>query len=540
MVRPTLSARLDGDYRVALVSAPAGYGKTATLAAWAAARRSDVAWLSCDALDAEPTRFMSCLLTTVSTTWPGVADDAFVLLDRDGSNTYDAAVSVANELANIDAPGVIVIDDLHLAAPAPTMLAAFIDALPERFRFVAGTRADPPLPLGRLRIRGELLELRGDELAFDPDELADFFELQDITFEDDELGRLHELTEGWPAGAQLAAIALQRGARRHDFLDAFASTDRAVSDFLFSEVLASLPPDLVDFLVETSVFEMFDAELCAAVTGVEDAALVLDRLIGANLFIVPLDEPGRWFRYHHLFGAFLRARLASYGRARLRNAHIQASAALEQRGSVAGALRHAMAIGDADRAGQILRSGIRRSFDMSEGDGDAVPAVRLWLHERGDECVESDPVLILELLIGLMGLTRPDDAPMWLQRITAAHPGADEQLVALIEGAWSEHHQNQGQPLEAIHHLAMAMDVVDGRPPNAGLLPLLPITLARAHIQAGQLDRAAAVLADARVHSSGSAIAEVRNRGIAAFVAARRRRAAAGARAGRRRVRGRR
>jgi LuxR family maltose regulon positive regulatory protein len=520
VARPTLSAQLDGEYRFALVSAPAGYGKTATLATWAAAQSHDVAWLSCDALDAEPTRFMSCLLASISTRWPGVADDAFVLLDRDGANTYDAAVSVANELAGVDGRGVIVIDDLHLAAPAPTMLGAFIDALPERFRFVAGTRTDPPLSLGRLRLRGELLELRGDELAFDAAELADFFELQDVTFDDDELGRLHELTEGWPAGAQLAAIAVQRGAQRHDFLDAFASTDRAVSDFLVSEVLASLPSDLVDFLVETSVFEMFDAELCAAVTGAEDAAMVLDRLVRANMFIIPLDEPGRWFRYHHLFGAFLRARLRSLGRARMRNAHLRASAALEDKGSVAGALRHAMTVGDADRAGQILRAGVRRSYEMSDGDGDAVPAVRLWLHERGADCIESDPVLVLELLIGLMTLNRPDDAPAWLQRITAAHPDADGPLTALIEGAWSEHLENRGQPLEALRHLAVAMDVVGGRPPNAGLLPLLPIALARAHIQAGQLEPAAAVLADARAHSVGNAVAEARNRGVAAFVAA--------------------
>jgi LuxR family maltose regulon positive regulatory protein len=117
VARPTLLARLDGDYRIALVSAPAGYGKTATLASWASRHPGEVAWLSCDALDAEPTRFMSCLLTTIAATWPGVADDAFVLLEREGANTYDAAMAVANELANVDGAGVIVVDDLHLAAP---------------------------------------------------------------------------------------------------------------------------------------------------------------------------------------------------------------------------------------------------------------------------------------------------------------------------------------------------------------------------------------------------------------------------------------
>ena len=211
MPRPELLARLDADYRVALVSAPAGYGKTATLAAWAAGWRDQLAWLSCDPSDAEPSRFMSCLLSAISATWPGVADDAFVLLERDGAETYDSAVAVANELAAIEQPGVIVVDDLHLAAPAPAMLGAFIDALPDGFRFVAGTRSDPPLSLARLRLRGELLELRGDDLRFVPGEMSDFFRLHDVTLAGDELLRMHELTEGWPAGAQLAAIALSVG-----------------------------------------------------------------------------------------------------------------------------------------------------------------------------------------------------------------------------------------------------------------------------------------------------------------------------------------
>jgi LuxR family maltose regulon positive regulatory protein len=147
-------ARLGGDHRFALVSAPAGYGKTATLASWAAHEPGEVAWYSCDAMDAEPTRFMSGLLAAISARWPGVADDALVLLERDGADTYDAAVAVANELGSGRVRGTIVVDDLHLAAPSPTTLTAFIDALPEGVRFVAGTRSDPALSLARWRLRG--------------------------------------------------------------------------------------------------------------------------------------------------------------------------------------------------------------------------------------------------------------------------------------------------------------------------------------------------------------------------------------------------
>ena len=278
---------------MALVSAPAGYGKTATLASWASARRDRVAWLSCDPSDAEPTRFMSCLLAAIAARWPGVADDALVLLDRAGTNTYDAAVAVANDLATVDGPGVIVVDDLHLAASDGATLMAFIAALPDNVRFVAGTRSDPALSLARWRLAGELLELRGDDLRFGLSEMSEFFQLQDVALAADELHRLHDLTEGWAAGAQLAAIALRRRDARGDFLDAFATTDRAVSDFLVTEVLASLPPELVEFLVETSVLDTFDAELCAAVTGVDGAGELLQRLLAANLFVVPLDERAR-------------------------------------------------------------------------------------------------------------------------------------------------------------------------------------------------------------------------------------------------------
>lgn len=521
MARPELTARLNGDYRLGLVSAPAGYGKTAALASWAAERRDSVAWLSCDALDAEPTRFMSGLLTAISARWPGVADDAFVLLERTGANTYDPAVAVANELAELDAGGVVVIDDLHLAAPAPTVLSAFVEALPAGFQLVAGTRSDPPLSLGRLRLRGDLLELRGDDLRFAAAELSEFFGLQDITIDQADLEQLHELTEGWPAGAQLAAIALRRRRGRGDFLGAFASTDRGVADFLLSDVLAGLAPELVEFLIETSVLEAFDAELCAAVTGVDDSAAILERLFAANLFLVELDDPPRWFRYHHLFAAFLRARLASQGSSRLRAVHDRASRAVERGGHVDEALRHAMATNDVDRVGQILRDALTRSMSVSGGADEVVRALRLWLHELGAAAVETDPALLVEFVIGLISVSHPDDVATWLDRVQHAHPDADGQLAALIEGAWSQHHDHRGQPLEAIRRLGLALDAVGGTPPSVGLLALLYTATARAHLHAGQIDQARSLLGHARAHPVGHPVADdVRNPALEALVAA--------------------
>jgi LuxR family maltose regulon positive regulatory protein len=517
-----LLARLDSHFRVTLVSAPAGYGKTETLAAWAGALDSQVAWLSCDPSDVEPTRFMTCLLAAIDRSWPGAADDAFVLLDRDGANAYDAAVAAANELDAADSLGVIVVDDLHLAAPDRGVLTAFIDALPGRVRFVAGTRSDPPLSLARWRLRGDLLELRRDDLRFGIDEVAEFWRRLDVALSPAELAHLYDLTEGWPAGLQMAAIALQGGVERDDFLGAFARTDRSISDFLMSEVLTNLDRDVVEFLLSTSVFETFDAELCAAVTGVEDAAIVLERLVAENLFLVPIGPGGQSYRYHHLFSAFLQARLTSLGHARLVAAHDRAGRALEARGDIAGALQHAVVLGDAERAGEILFDAAAHTMSLSGGAEIAVQAIRLWLHHFGAEMVGSAPTRVLELLVGLITLGAPDDVPAWLERIQRAHPDADGPVRALTEAAWAEYHQQRGEPLAAIRREQKAMEAVHGRPPADGLLALLPTVTARAHLQAGDLTSAASVIERALDHPIGSRVPDdVRHPALAAFVAAR-------------------
>lgn len=520
--RTTLTSRLDGDFRVALVSAPAGYGKTATLASWATTVDEPLAWLSCDSTDVEPARFMSGLLATIAASWPGAADDAFVLLNRDAANTYDAAVAAANGLADAGERGVIVIDDLHLAAPDRRILAGFIDALPDRFRFVAGTRTDPPLSLGRLRVRGELLELGSDELRFGQQELADFFSVHDVRVTPDELRRVHTLTEGWPAGVQLATIAMDRGGERDGFLEEFTRTDRSIGDFLLTEVLEYLPADVVEFLLATSVLESFDADLCAEVTGTEDAALVLDRLLAANLFLVPLDAVGSWYRYHHLFGAFLRTRLASLGTSKLHAAHDRAGRALHARGDLAGSLQQAAAIDDATRVGEILQHAIGHAMSLPDGDGAAVQALRLWLHQHGEAAVGDEPERVVEFLIGLNSLGVGNDAPGWLGRIERAHPDADGALRALIRGAWAEHHMRRGEPAAAIAHHEAALVAVGGHPPRDGLLPLLYTALARAHVQADDIRAADAVVQHALDHPVANRVAdEVRHPALAAYVAAR-------------------
>ena len=194
---------------------------------------------------------------------------------------------------------------------------------------------------------------------------------------------------------------------------------------------------------------------------------MLNHLLAANLFVVPLDQQGRWYRYHHQFGAFLRARLASSGTANLRAAHERACRALEDRGDDIGALQQAMAMPDADRAGRIVRAALGRSTSRPDGTDLTVQAIRLWLHEFGAAMIETDPAWVVELLIELMTLSDADDGPAWLERVRRAHPRADGELTALIEMARAEHHQQRGQPLQAISRLVRREAIGDVRPTEA-------------------------------------------------------------------------
>ena len=520
VARPQLVEALDrSGYRVGLVSAPAGFGKTALLATWAAYRRDSVAWLSCDATDAEPARFWRGLLASVGARWPGVGDDAAVLLDREAAETPELAVSLANDLGAIGAPVTIVIDDFHLAEPAPAVFAGFVAALSSTVHLVIGSRVDPPLPLGRLRVGGSLLEIRSDDLAFSIAETAAVVHANGVPLASQQVEQLHALTEGWPAGVQLAALALQRDTNSSGFLDAFASTDRAVADFLVGEVLDRQPAELVEFLYSTSVLDGFDAALCEAVTGREDAATLLAQVVAANLFVVRLDVGAGWYRYHHLFRTFLQARLRALGHARWRATHARAAEVFEARDDIVHAVHHATVAGDEEEAAAIIRRTVGRWFTAIDPDATGA-VVRQWLHRHRPTLISTDPVQVIELMLPLVATTPADDTPFWLDEIATAHPDASPALTAQVQGLWAEHHLYRGEADEATPRAQAAMDVLGGAPPPQGLLPLLPIALARAHIQANDLDDAEAVLNAAEARRTGHPVVDgVRVPGLQAWVA---------------------
>ena len=227
-----------------------------------------------------------------------------------------AVIELINQLAALSDALVLVLDDYHViqAAPVHESVAFFIDHLPPTLQLVLATRTDPPLPVFRWRARNQLTELRTPDLRFTLDEAAAFLnEQMDLSLAAAEIQKLEERTEGWAVGLQLAALTLRGRQDRGTFVDRFSASHHFVLDYLTGEVLSQQTEAVQDFLLQTSLLDRFSAPLCQAVTGSGEAGAMLDQLRRGNLFLIPLDAEGYWYRYHHLFAELLCLRVAQRG-----------------------------------------------------------------------------------------------------------------------------------------------------------------------------------------------------------------------------------
>ncbi|HYN75059.1 MAG TPA: AAA family ATPase, partial [Candidatus Limnocylindria bacterium] len=369
VARRRLTDRLptDGPWpRLVLVAAPAGCGKTTLLTQWLAATpHATVAWLSLDAADSDLRRFLTHLVAAVragATDAPDIGAEALTLLDTDRAvPVHDVLVSMVNDLDALTGPTALVLDDYHVvtAAPIHEAVAFLLDNLPPRATVAITTRADPPLPLARLRVRGELVEVRAADLRFTEQEAGAFLnDVMGLGLEPRQVSALESRTEGWAAGLQLAALSagsLPASKGGVDaFLEAFTGSHRFVLDYLVEEVLDRQPEDLRSFLLETSVLDELTGPLCDALTGRTDGRRVLDELERANLFVIPLDDQRQWWRYHHLFAEALRARLWAADPDRVGALHGEASRWYAAAGSLDDALTHAFAGGDVDHTADLV------------------------------------------------------------------------------------------------------------------------------------------------------------------------------------------
>ena len=355
VVRPRLSDRLNRtiESKLTLVSAPAGFGKTTLLSAWLAAGPADgrsVAWLSLDRGDSQPDSFWTYLVAALRTVDGAIGARALSLLREPQPPPIETILTtLLNELGASPNDLVLVLDDFHLidAHGIQDGMAFLLEHLPPQVHLVITTRADPALPLARLRARGELVEIRAADLRFTPDEAAVYLNETmglDLTVAD--VAALEGRTEGWIAALQLAALSIQGRDDAAGFIANFAGDDRYIVDYLVEEVLHRQPEQVRSFLLETSILTSMTGPLCDAVTGQVGGKAMLETLDRGNLFLVPLDGRRRWYRYHHLFADVLRARLLEERTGRVPALHRRACEWYEEHGDRSEAIRHAIAGGD--------------------------------------------------------------------------------------------------------------------------------------------------------------------------------------------------
>lgn len=359
----TQLGRADGR-RLVLVSAPAGFGKSSLLSAWVAATGQRVAWLSLDADEGDPVRFLLYVLAALRTVEPDLASGVWAALQSLQPPPLDTLVTaLLNELARMTERVCLVLDDYHVldSIGVDEVVTALLENLPPSVTVVIATREDPRLPLARLRGRGQMVELRAADLRFTDDEARELLnEAMGLDLTPAQVEALEARTEGWIAGLQLAALSLQGRADAAGFIRSFTGSHRFIMDYLVEEVLARQPADTQDFLLRTAILDRLCGPLCDAVLGRASGSgqAELARIERANLFIVPLDDERRWFRYHHLFAELLRQRrLQAGGLPAAVDDHARASRWFEAQGLDAEAFQHAVASGDIDLAARLVIGG---------------------------------------------------------------------------------------------------------------------------------------------------------------------------------------
>jgi LuxR family maltose regulon positive regulatory protein len=400
--RPRLIERLnDGlrlGHRLTLVSAPAGFGKTTLLSEWSASLDRPIAWFSLDKADSNLLRFATYLVAALqglpggSDMTVGLRDDFLTNLQSQPLLLEERVSLLINEVARIPHDFGLVLDDYHLIDNQDIHdgLAFFLDRQPPQMHLVIAGRAEPPLPIARLRARGQLTELGADDLRFTLDEAAAFLErVMGLNLSPEDIARLEARTEGWIAGLQMAALSAQKRNDVPAFIAAFAGDDRYITDYLIEEILRQQPEAVQAFLTETSILKRLSGPLCDATTGGANGQETLETLERNNLFIVPLDHQREWYRYHHLFAELLRHRLRQQvSQEALATLHLRAADWYEGNGLPAEAIEHTLQARDFGQAARLIEE--QSEPLLLRGEADTLIS---WLAALPADLVQSRPFL---------------------------------------------------------------------------------------------------------------------------------------------------
>ncbi len=429
--RPHLIGRLEDGLRLhhklTLLSAPAGFGKTTLLSEWVTAGQRPVAWLSLDEGENDPVRFLTYLIAALQVLQADVGDAALAALQSPQPPPMESVLTaLINEMAAFPVPDdregqgdseacsyILVLDDYHLvtAQAIHDGITFLLDRLPPILHLVIAARADPPLPIARLRGQGQLTELRQSDLRFTTGEAAAFLNRRvGLNLSPTDVATLETRTEGWIAGLQMAAASMQGQEQESiaDFIQAFAGSDRYILDYLVEEVFQRQPQSVQTFLLQTSILDRLTGSLCDTVwQGAEplaDSQATLEYLERNNLFVIPLDRERRWYRYHHLFADLLRHRLHQAHPDLVSSLHSRAGAWHEQHGTTAEAIHHALAAEDLEWAAHLVEQAVEATMLRSE-----FATLLHWVEALPEELVRVRPRLCVYHALALVFGGRPLD-----------------------------------------------------------------------------------------------------------------------------------
>jgi LuxR family maltose regulon positive regulatory protein len=357
-----LDDSLERNAALILICGPAGYGKTTIVSDWLQNSKKILpghfAWLTLERGDDDLARFLSYLVTTLQQLFPRYGEGVLKLLQTHKPPPIPVlATLLINELNETQERFVLVLDDYHLLTTESiqSFIAFLVDHQPPQMRLMIVTRTDPPLPLARLRARGQLVELRQKELCFLPEEVEEYTNhIMNLALTPDQVTFLGKKTEGWISGLQLAAVSMHDRKDRSDFFKAFSDEQEFIADYLTEEVLAHLSETTRSFLLQTSILDRLSASLCEAITGQSESQAILEQLVDSNLFILPLDSQHAWYRYHNLFSDLLRKRLQSSQVENACELHHHASIWYEENDLMEQAIEHAIAGKDSERAARLI------------------------------------------------------------------------------------------------------------------------------------------------------------------------------------------
>jgi len=414
--RSRLIKRVDEGFgrKLTLISAPAGYGKSTLLADWVYQKKIATAWLSVDANDNDPLQFLTYVILGLQRLKVDTGKAALTLLKSPQPPPIESIlVNLINEVRRIPTDYALVLDDYHSidAKPIHDMIAFLLDHLPERMHLIIATRSDPPFPLARLRSQNQLTELRAAELGFTAAETSALFnENLKLRLSIEDICLLETRTEGWIAGLQLAALSLSGRKDPSVFLKAFKGDHRYIADYLTEEVLNRQPAHLRNFLLQTSILGRLSGAICNAVIQQENGQQILNTLEKANLFVVPLDDERRWYRYHHLFADLLKQRLLLSEGDLVPELHRRASQWLRNNGFKNEAVDHAFAAQDYSQAMQLIE-------EIAESNWDRARESRLlrWFKKLPDRQINANPGLSIFYARELFKSGFPEEAEIRLQ-----------------------------------------------------------------------------------------------------------------------------